>query len=394
MRILAIETSCDETAISIIEAKGGFDRPVFKVLAGKVASQIEIHKEWGGVVPSIAKREHGKAAIPLLESALKEAGLLKLVKKPITDKKLILKTAKLLEREAELVMSFLEFIPKISIPKIDAIAVTQGPGLEPALWVGINFARALSLFWNIPVIPTNHMEGHIYSSLASDESTKSKVESKKSNSKIQFPAVALLVSGGHTELVLIKDWLKYKVIGNTRDDAIGEAFDKVARLLDLPYPGGPEISRLADFKISNTNYKLPRPMIGSGDLDFSFSGLKTAVLYLVKKIAPLSEDDKKAIAFEFQNAALDVILKKTLVAVDTYQAQTLIVGGGVIANKKLKERLIEELADKFPDTNLLLPSNKFSTDNATMIAIAAYFQSLKKKFRVNPNIKADGNLGL
>jgi N6-L-threonylcarbamoyladenine synthase len=216
------------------------------------------------------------------------------------------------------------------------------------------------------------------------------------NYKIEFPAISLLVSGGHTELVLIKNWQKYKVIGQTRDDAVGEAFDKVARLLGLPYPGGPEISRLASQFTGDLDpkYKLPRPMQHSGDLDFSFSGLKTAVLYLVRKIEPLTEEDKKSIAYEFQTSAVDVLIQKTLKAIEKNNAKTLIVGGGVIANKELKYRIKKELAEKHPEVNLLLPDMQLSTDNATMIAIAAYFRSLAKKFRINPKIKAEGNLSL
>ncbi len=400
MKVLSIETSCDETAISIIDAKGGFTKPVFKILSHTIASQIAIHKQWGGVVPMIAKREHGKAIVPLLETALKQAGFFKENKKPVSNQKLIKKIAVTLEREPDLSIAFLESLPKIAIPKIDAIAVTYGPGLEPALWVGINFARALSLWWDKPLIPTNHMEGHIFSSLAGDEKkfqiTNDKLNSKI-KSKIQFPAIALLVSGGHTEIVLIKNWLKYKVIGKTRDDAVGEAFDKVARLLELPYPGGPEISKLANEYLLGTQkikYTLPRPMHNSGDLDFSFSGLKTAVLYLIKKIAPLSTEDKQAIAHEFQTAAVDVLIQKTLAAVKKYKAKTLIVGGGVIANSELKKRLENELEEKYPETALLLPDIKLSTDNATMIAMAAYFHSLIKTFKVNPKIKAEGNLSL
>lgn len=413
MKILAIETSCDETALSVIEAKGGFTNPSFKILGHTIASQIAIHKQWGGVVPSLAKREHGKAIIPLLQTTLADAKLFKPAKNPLKpDNKLIKKTALLLEKEPDLSIDFLNTIPQLAIPKIDAIAVTYGPGLEPALWVGINFARALSLWWQKPVIPTNHMEGHIFSSLASDENnyklqiTNDKLNSKikNKNSKIQFPAIALLVSGGHTEIVLIKGWMKYKVIGKTRDDAVGEAFDKVARLLGLPYPGGPEISKLADLYTKNfaavnphgvgvkSAFVLPRPMHNSGDYDFSFSGLKTAVLYLIKKIEPLSDEDKKAIAYEFQTAAVDVLIQKTLKAVKEYGAKSLIVGGGVIANKELKTRLKKELNEQSPDTALLLPNIELSTDNATMIAIAAYFQSLTKTFKINPKIKAKGNL--
>lgn len=398
MKILSIETSCDETAISIIEAKGGFIKPVFEVLSHTVSSQIAIHKQWGGVVPMIAKREHSKALVPLLQTALEGAGLLKEAKSPICDNKKIKKIAVILEREPDLSINFLTSIPKLIIPKIDAIAVTYGPGLEPALWVGINFAKALSLWWDKPLIPTNHMEGHIFSSLINEEKKDEGLNTKTNNKKnLQFPAVALLVSGGHTEIVLIKNWLKYKVIGRTRDDAVGEAFDKVARLLGLPYPGGPEISKLsAEFILggSTSKYKLPRPMHSSGDFDFSFSGLKTAVLYLVKKIEPLSDDDKKAIAHEFQTAALDVLIQKTLKAVKMHGAKTLIVGGGVIANKELKTRLLTEIDTQYPNTTLLLPNLELSTDNATMIAVAAYFRSLTKTFKINPKIKAEGNLSL
>ncbi|MCX6713277.1 MAG: tRNA (adenosine(37)-N6)-threonylcarbamoyltransferase complex transferase subunit TsaD [Candidatus Vogelbacteria bacterium] len=429
MIILAIETSCDETAISLVEAKGGFARPVFRVLAHALSSQIAIHQKWGGVVPNIAKREHGKALVPLLLEALTEAKILQ-PKKPAPSDKLLKKTAIILEREPDLLINFLEEIPKIARPKIDAIAVTYGPGLEPALWVGINFAKALSLWWDKPVIPVNHMEGHLFSSLASDEKNDklrmtndeltSKAESwkRKAESLMHFPAVALLASGGHTEIVLATDWLKYQVIGRTRDDAVGEAFDKVARLLGLPYPGGPEIAKLAEnYELRITNYglktgkkdtrprdsasvlrdstfRLPRPMINSGDFDFSFSGLKTAVLYLVKKLGALTETDKIAIAHEFQTAAVDVLIAKTLAAVKKFEAKTLVVGGGVIANRELKRRLKEELANISPKTELLLPDPKLSTDNATMIALAAYFHSLKKKYRINPKIVASGNLSL
>ncbi|MFH1956552.1 MAG: tRNA (adenosine(37)-N6)-threonylcarbamoyltransferase complex transferase subunit TsaD, partial [Patescibacteria group bacterium] len=244
MKILAIETSCDETAISVVEcwgnpfsARGG---SAFggKILSNVVASQIKIHAKWGGVVPNLAKREHIKNLPVVLKKAL----------------------------------------GKIKMKNIDLIAVTVGPGLEPALWVGINFAEDLAKKCNKKIIGINHMEGHLVSPLLN---LKLKIKNLK------FPAVALLVSGGHTELVLIKDWLKYKIIGQTRDDAAGEAFDKVAKMLKLPYPGGPQVSKLAEsfkFQVSSFKTKLPRPMIKSNDYDFSFSGLKTAVLYLLKDL--------------------------------------------------------------------------------------------------------------
>ncbi|MBI2100339.1 MAG: tRNA (adenosine(37)-N6)-threonylcarbamoyltransferase complex transferase subunit TsaD [Candidatus Vogelbacteria bacterium] len=379
MKILAIETSCDETAISVVAASGGFKKPQFKVLSHLISSQVKLHAPYGGVVPSLAKREHSKNLIPLLATALRELRLYKAssVQHPMLDK-----IPKILSREPELLKQLLELIPTISVPKIDAIAVTYGPGLEPALWVGINFARALSLAWNKPLIPVNHMEGHIYSPL---------LEPKTYN---LFPALALLISGGHTELVLVKDWLKYQVIGQTRDDAVGEAFDKVARLLDLPYPGGPALAKLADKNGKHPMFaKFPRPMIHSGDFDFSFSGLKTAVLYLVKKLGKVDDKTKAAIAREFQDAVIEVLVAKTSKAIEHYNPKTLIIGGGVIANTALREKFDELVAKKYPNVKLLIPDFQLATDNATMIALAAYFHIFKKKPGPK-NIVARGTLSL
>jgi N6-L-threonylcarbamoyladenine synthase len=283
-------------------------------------------------------------------------------------------------------------------PGFDAVAVTQGPGLEPALWVGISFAKALSFFWNIPLVPINHMEGHILSVLMDREKSSN---DKVQNSNIVFPAIALLVSGGHTELICVRDWGTYELIGQTRDDAVGEAFDKVARLLGLPYPGGPQISALAELSRinaqktqvnANTNsrvsaydshvfaLKLPRPMITSNDFDFSFAGLKTAVLYTVKKIGELSNDQKKEIAREFEDAAIEVLVSKTKKALELYNAPTLIIGGGVVANTYLRNEMKKMLSAEFPDVTLLLPTHELSTDNAVMIGIAGYISYTK-----NPN---------
>src|SRR3989338_2442295 len=211
MIILAIETSCDETSVAIIEAKGGLENPSFEILSNVVLSQIKIHKKWGGVVPMMAKREHSKNLITILNKSMMKAGFLKLnLKSQISnlDSNAKNRLEKILNREPELLERFLKFIPSIKPPKIDAIAVTVGPGLEPALWVGINFARALSFVWNKPVVAVNHMEGHL---VASRLATNSKFKNQKSK-LIKFPAIALLVSGGHTELVLIKKWGDYKII--------------------------------------------------------------------------------------------------------------------------------------------------------------------------------------
>jgi N6-L-threonylcarbamoyladenine synthase len=357
MRILAIETSCDETAISILEAEGELGSAKFKVLSHVVTSQIAIHAPYGGVVPNLAKREH-QINLPLvLEQALAQA--------------------------------------QISDPQtIDLLAVTSGPGLEPALWTGITFAGELSQSWQKPLIPINHMEGHLVSPLLDP------------TSPIHFPALALLISGGHTELILMSDWLKYQVVGRTRDDAVGEAFDKVARLLDLPYPGGPALAKLAEEQRTSgrtPRWRLPRPMLHSGDLDFSFSGLKTAVLYLIKKQQShphigaefkLSDEAKEDIAREFEDAAIEVLLTKSLKAIENYNIQTLIIGGGVIANETLRTAFSNALADKYPDTNLLIPEFKLATDNATMIGMAAYLHSRRETPTIAPAITAQGNLSL
>ena len=392
MIILGIETSCDETAISIIEAKGDLESLSFETLSHVVHSQIKEHEPFGGVVPNIAKREHQKYLPLVLDKATKEAGN----------------------------------------PKIDLIAVTVGPGLEPALWTGIEFAKNLGETLGVKVIGANHMEGHIASVLLN--TTEANSEKK---SKVEFPAVALLVSGGHTELVYLKNWKEKEKVGETKDDAVGEAFDKVARLLDLPYPGGPQISKLAS-EAREKNISLethfPRPMIHSGDLNFSFSGLKTAVLYYLRKSRnsssnePCERDDastrknsaefypcereepisgfpgqkvalenivsedqfKMAVAREFEDAAIETLVSKTRAAIEKYNPKTLIAGGGVIANKKLREDL-NSLKDICPELSLAIPENSLTTDNATMIAISGYIDFLQSKSR---SLEANGNLSI
>ena len=373
MKILGIESSCDESAVSVIEASGDTSRPKFTVLAQMIASQIKLHAEWGGVVPSLAKREHARNLLPLLVEALTQAKLTTNISHHQRDNLTIEEAnqvRQILEREPELLDQFLLMVPKIKRPAIDLIAVTQGPGLEPALWVGINLAKALSLVWQIPVVPINHLEGHILSPLVELGKTKSQL--------VHFPLLALLVSGGHTELVLSNDWLDYRLIGQTRDDAVGEAFDKVARILGLPYPGGPEIGRLAELASGHPPEKLPRPMINSGDYDFSFSGLKTAVLYLVKKLGTLDQLTRVEIAREFQQAVIDVLITKTANAIKEYQPQTLVIAGGVVANKVLREQFTIVVKKHFPKVKLIMPELALATDNATMIALAGYFRAKDK----------------
>ena len=277
MKILGIETSCDETALSLIEAAGDIVHTRIHVLAEAIYSQIEIHKKFGGVFPALAKRAHAKNLIPLIKKIA--PAFVNTNHKAISiDEETKIRILKILEREPELGEEFMESLPQLGIPNIDAIAVTFGPGLEPALWVGINFASALHELWGIPVIPINHMEGHIVAGIVPIKEARI---SSTPVFPITFPALALLISGGHTELVLVRAWSDYEIVGQTRDDAVGEAFDKVARLLGLPYPGGPEISKLADearAKNITASERLPRPMLRNAGLDFSFSGLKTAVL--------------------------------------------------------------------------------------------------------------------
>jgi len=371
LRILSIETSCDETAVAILECYGGFKNPNFTVLGDTVVSQASKHAEFGGVYPTLAKREHQKNLVPALLNTLTQSGIHVLSKERAK-----IDVTEILEREPDLLNLFQKSIPNIEKPDIDAIAVTAGPGLEPALWVGINFAKALGAIWNLPVIAVNHMDGHIVSVLAKN------AEHKKT-ANVEFPAVALLISGGHTELVLVRNWLDYKVIGKTKDDAVGEVFDKVARILSLPYPGGPHISKLAekarqDLEVSQSQkITLPRPMIHSGDFDFSFSGLKTAVLYLAKKMGTLDDQAKSLIAREFEDAVTDVMIKKTFGALEQFACRTIIVGGGVIANTHLRKELENEAKKRGVD--ILIPPLNITTDNAVMIGMAAYFNLLGGK---------------
>ncbi len=402
MKILSIETSCDETAVSILKAEGTFKDAHFTALGDALYSQAKKHAEYGGVYPSLAKREHAANLVPLLKDALLQAKLSINIENELSKEKLE-HLQKLLEKEPSLFSLLIKYLQETDAPKIDAIAVTQGPGLEPALWVGINFARALAYVWNLPIIPVNHLEGHI---LASSVETQDDANKKFKIAGIHFPVLALVISGGHTEFIYAKEWGKYKIIGRTRDDSIGEAFDKVARLLGIPYPGGPELSRLAEIgrKTLSTNpahivkkvKKLPRPMINSDDLDFSFSGLKTAVLYQVKDIGELSESQKKFFASEFEDATTEVILKKTKMALEEYHPKTFILGGGVSANKHIRNSLKTMFKNEDTNCTLRLPADGLSTDNAVMIAMAGYFMHLRKEKTLNATdeISAFGNMSI
>ncbi|MBI2049054.1 MAG: tRNA (adenosine(37)-N6)-threonylcarbamoyltransferase complex transferase subunit TsaD [Parcubacteria group bacterium] len=434
MRILAIETSCDETAIAILECSGDprKDGARFNVLSNIVLSQVALHAEYGGVFPSLAKREHSRNLVPVLIQALKKSGAENpKAQSPKPKQTLNSKTQKIPDtvyqildtifaREPELLSQFLEFIPTIKKPPIDAIAVTYGPGLEPALWVGVNFAKALALVWDVPIIPVNHMEGHLVSALLQAETrisnSKFLISNKIQNSKFKilnsnFPILALLVSGGHTELVLSKDWLQYEIVGETRDDAAGEAFDKVARMLGLGYPGGPAIaagaaqwkSQIAKskaqtnskFQILNSKLRLPRPMIDSDNFDFSFSGLKTAVLYQLKKIPELTPDIVQEFAYEFQEAVTEVLVTKTIKAAQKYGARAILLGGGVSANSRLKEALEEKISTELDDVTFFAAPRELTGDNAVMIGVAAYLRhTLAPKKYPPETIRAEGTLRL
>jgi N6-L-threonylcarbamoyladenine synthase len=338
MRILAIETSCDETAISLLDCSGDLSGATFTIVANELYSQAHLHAPYGGVFPTLAKREH-EINLPLLY----------------------------------------EKISSVHGETYDLIAVTQGPGLEPALWRGIDFAKALGTRLNVPVCGMDHMEGHIVSGLAQ------KTDTGYTLTAPPFPILALLISGGHTELVLMREWFAYELIGRTKDDAVGEAFDKVARLLGLPYPGGPQIDAYASraqargASADTHGIVFPRPLIHEHSCNFSFSGLKTAVLYKLREYPSLSEETKEHMAEAFQTAACEVVVKKTERALNETEAQILVVGGGVSANQAMRVGLTTLVANEFPGVLLSLPDKSLTGDNALMIGMAAYLRHVAGK---------------
>lgn len=385
MKILAIETSCDETALAIVEGSFENGTPRCTSHASVVHSQVDLHATYGGVFPAMAKREHAKRIISLLVQLCGTSTDTPRVFAP----EALERASILLEREPETFAHIIEHLPTLQTPSIDAIAVTTGPGLEPALWVGINTARALSVLWNIPVIGINHMEGHIASVLLAQTTPT-------------FPAVALLISGGHTEIIEMASWGDYTILGATKDDAVGEAFDKVARILGLAYPGGPKIAQAAERAQQNREVevkKLPRPMLATPDFNFSFSGLKTAVLYAVRDYrenthlepdALLPEAYVNAMAHEFQNAVLEVLVEKTMRACAESFATSLIIGGGVIANRALRNAFEERVAAT-PNLTLSIPELSHTTDNANMIGCAAVLALSRREAQVDAPLVADGS---
>jgi len=381
MIILSIETSCDDTAIAVVEVGDG-KKPQFKILANIVSSQVKIHQKYGGVYPTLAKREHQKNLVPVLTLALKKAKLLKKSGGRFRDELL----EKILKRERILLKKTKTFLKRHKKPKIDLISVTIGPGLEPCLWVGVNFARALGYSWELPVFAINHIEAHIFANLIERENG------------IVFPALALIVSGGHTQLILMEGLKKYKILGETRDDAAGECFDKGAKILGLKYPGGPEIETAASkFIISNSQFSicLPRPMIHQKNYDFSFSGLKTAILYDFMERPKKTRRSKKYIqemSYKIQEAIVDVLISKTIRATKEYEAKTIILGGGVAANSELRKQFQLAINNQQLTIKFLVPPKILCTDNAAMSAVAAYFHWQKNRETSWKNIKANANL--
>ena len=401
MKILAIETSCDETAASVV-AKNPKENYV-KVLSNVVASSLILHSKTGGIIPDIAAREQLKFIIPVIEKAIENC--------------------------------------KLKIENLDAIAVTYGPGLIGSLLIGVETAKTLSYLWNKPIIPVNHLFGHIYAnwiypqssvlgSQLSDSSQSvhqltgklktDKLESEnrqqKTDNRILFPAITLLVSGGHTDLLLMENHNNFKWLGGTLDDAAGEAFDKIGRLLNLPYPAGPTMEALA--KNGNSKaFTFPRPMIGSKDFDFSFSGLKAAamreVIKLKKGVAKeegrpdnaqrrehwregllltgpqLKKEVIVDICASVQKSIIEVLVRKTLKAAKKYNVKSILLGGGVTANQKLRDELIHNTKYLIPDTEIFFPKKFLCTDNAAMIGAYAAFHPEEmswNKITANPEL--------
>jgi N6-L-threonylcarbamoyladenine synthase len=335
-KILAIETSCDETAAAVII--GG------KIRSNIIASQAKLHAKYGGVVPEVAARSHITAIIPTIDQALKKA--------------------------------------KTKLAHLDCIAVTQGPGLATSLMVGVDTAKALGLALNIPVLPVNHLEAHIYANLISNQKTDI--------NKQKFPAIILIVSGGHTILVEMKGHSKYRILGETMDDAAGEAFDKTAKMLGLGYPGGPMISKLA--KLGDPKkYDFPRPMINSPNFNFSFSGLKTAVLYKLMEHGSWNMEQKADMAASVQQAIVDVLIAKLEKTVIRYKPKTIMLGGGVAANELLRNEFTK-LAKKYK-LGFSVPKLEYCTDNAAMIGLAAHYRIANNKIKIS-NFSVQPNLTL
>lgn len=364
MIVLGIETSCDETGIALVRGSN----KKLEILSNVVASQVAIHRKWGGVVPSLAKREHQKHVVLMLKKALKVAGLYKKRSSQKQSAGLKRELASILAKEPLLLPQVFRFLASLKVPVIDAIAVTNRPGLEPALWTGINFAKALALAWEKPLLGIDHLEGHLL----------------MANPFPKTPALSLVVSGGHTALILSKRQGSYAIIGETRDDAAGEVLDKCARLFGLGYPGGPVVAREAALAstedIKRFGIKLPRPMIRSRDYDLSFSGLKTAVLYDYRSRKASVRKGRayiRTMCRDLQQAVIDVLIAKTLGAAREYEVKSLLLGGGVSANTELRKQIAQRAKAQLPGVSLHMPTPEFCTDNGVMAAVAGYISLVR-----------------
>ena len=352
MIILGIETSCDETSAAIIEAKP--KSKYINLLSNVTSSSLLLHAKTGGIIPEIAARKQVEYIIPVIEKALSDAN---------TD-----------------------------FNNVDNIAVTVGPGLIGSLLVGVETAKTLGYFLNKPIVPVNHLIGHIYSNFIDQPSVDRRLKA------VDFPAIALIVSGGHTDLVLMKNHNDLKLLGGTRDDAAGEAFDKIGRLLGMSYPAGPTIEKRAQ-NGTPKRFNFPRPMIDSGDFEFSFSGLKTAALREVRTMkqfaSPTGGLNNETIcdfSASLQQAIIDVLIKKTLKAAQKYNAKSILLGGGVAANSKLREDLKSSIVNLKSSIKLFVPTKSLCTDNGGMIASAAFFNHKPiswKKITANPELYFD-----
>ena len=330
MIVLGVETSCDETSVAVV--KDGKT-----VLSNVVLSQIDIHKEYGGVVPEIASREHVKGVTLVFDQAIKKAG--------------------------------------ISYEDVDLVAVTEGPGLIGSLLIGVSAAKVIAMNYNIPLVGVHHIAGHIYANNLERE--------------IEFPCLALVVSGGHTELILMREHFDFSKLGETQDDAVGEAYDKIARVLNLPYPGGPQVDKLS--ALGEDVYHFPRPMIDTEDYNFSFSGLKSHVINFNHNMVQRNEEINQAnFARSFQDAVTDVLVTKTSKAAKEYQVKQIIVAGGVAANRGLRAKMLDTI--KF--VPVYFPSMQYCTDNAAMIAAAGYFKYQKTHVASDFYLNADSRLKL
>jgi N6-L-threonylcarbamoyladenine synthase len=344
MRVLGIESSCDESAIALLD----ISKSKIKIEKNIISSQINIHKKYGGIVPEVAARHHAENFFPILKEA------------------------------------------KINFKNVDQIAVTYGPGLITSLMIGLELAKTLSYLYQKPLIPVNHIEAHIYSNwLSHPELFKNK----------NFPALAVVVSGGHTQLFLMKNYGQYKLVGETVDDAVGEAYDKVARILNLGYPGGPIISQRANQYKGEDKLNFPRPMKNTKNFQMSFSGLKTAVLYKARDEKKWTEQKINEYCFSFQEAVIDVLTHKIIQAAQKYSVKNILLGGGVSANQELR-KVLKNKADKL-GIKTYFPELKYTGDNATMIAMAGYFNKASAKGgsasggkKNNFKLMADANLEL